>query len=95
MKDKMIIKNVPVDPDLPSDFLKPFSGERPTQHTSWVGNPFILSTPNPHFTGGIRYDVFCLESGGSDRPIVWGMFPTIDEAVERAKVGPPWRKPTR
>jgi hypothetical protein len=41
---------------------------------------------------GTRYDVRCLDGGAWDRPTCWGMFPTIEQAVECTKTGPAWRR---
>lgn len=42
--------------------------------------------------GGTRYDVRCLDGGAWDRPTCWGMFATLQEAIECAKSGPNWRR---
>lgn len=41
---------------------------------------------------GTRYDVRCLDGGAWDRPTAWGMFQTLEQAIECAKTGPAWRK---
>jgi len=93
MNQAIRVNGVNVDPVIPNEFWSfiPIA-KRPKNHLKWLEKAFILTVANPHFPGGNRYDVYCLEDGGtSDRPSVWGMFGTLEEAVERAKEGPPWR----
>ena len=40
---------------------------------------------------GIRYEVRCLDGGAWDRSTSWGMFATIEEALECTRSGPAWR----
>lgn len=40
---------------------------------------------------GTRYETRCLDGGAWDRSTSWGMFPTVEAAVECAKTGPRWR----
>lgn len=42
------------------------------------------------FPDGVSYQVECLEWGVLDRPQDWGVFATLEEAVECARTGPPW-----
>jgi hypothetical protein len=97
MNQATLVNGVNVDPVIPNEFWSFFPGAtRPKDHLKWLGKPFILTVANPHFPGGNRYDVYCLEAEGtSDRPSVWGMFGTLEEAVQRAKEGPPWREHVR
>ena len=94
MKQTRLVNGITVDPVVPNEFWSFIPKEnRPEGHLRWSQKPFILTVANPHFPGGNRYDVYCLEAGGtSDRPALWGMFGTLEEAVQRAKEGPPWRK---
>ena len=85
--------DIPVNPNVSKGFWsytpKPM---RSKEDLTWWGKPFIQTVPNPNFPKGIRYDVYCLEDGSTlDRPAVWGMFGTMEEAVQRAQEGPPWR----
>jgi len=89
-----IMVECPINPDLPKGFWFTPNEERATDHMAWWGKPFILTIANAHFPTGIRYDVYCLDGKSSDRPSLWGMFGTLEEAVQRAKDGPPWREPT-
>lgn len=41
---------------------------------------------------GVRYEVHCLDGGAWDRPTQWGMFATLDEALNCTSTGPAWRK---
>ena len=94
MKQRSLVNGINVDPVIPNEFWSFIPKEnRPEDHLKWLEKPFILTVANPHFPGGNRYDVYCLETGGtSDRPALWGMFGTLEEAVQRAKEGPPWRE---
>ena len=93
MNQKSLVIDTSIDPVVPDDFWSYIPlRDRPEAHLRWLGKPFIRTVDNPHFPGGNRYDIYCLESGGSsDRPTLWGMFGTMEEAVQRAKDGPPWR----
>jgi hypothetical protein len=94
MNESSLVDGISVDPVVPSEFWSFIpKADRPEDHLKWLEKPFIRTTANPHFSGGKRYDVYCLETRGtSDRPAVWGMFGTLEEAVQRAKAGPPWRE---
>jgi hypothetical protein len=88
------IHGIFVDPIIPNDFWS-FTpkAKRPKEHLAWWGKPFIKTVTNPYFPSGTRYEVYCLEEGNyADHPALWGMFGTIEEAVQRAKEGPPWRE---
>jgi len=94
MNETSLVEGINVDPVIPNEFWSfvPIAN-RPEGHLKWLGKPFILTVANPHFPGGNRFDVYCLEAGGtSDRPALWGMFGSLEEAIQRAKEGPPWRK---
>ncbi len=97
MNDTSLVDGINVDPVIPNDFWSFIPREnRPKEHLAWWGKPFILTVANPHFPAGLRYDVYCLEGGTiADRPALWGMFGTLEEAIQRAKEGPPWRKHSR
>jgi hypothetical protein len=84
--------DVPVDPLVSEGFWsKTPKAMRSKADLAWWGRPFIQTVANPHFPSGIRYDVYCLEAGATlDRPAVWGMFGTLEEALRRAQDGPPW-----
>jgi hypothetical protein len=94
MNQTSIVDGINIDPVIPGIFWSFIpKGSRPEDHLNWLEKPIILSVANPHFPTGVRYDVYCLEAGGtSDRPALWGMFGTLEEAVQRAKEGPPWRE---
>lgn len=40
---------------------------------------------------GTRYEVRCLDGGAWDRATSWGMFPSLDAALDVARSGPSWR----
>jgi hypothetical protein len=40
---------------------------------------------------GVRYDVRCLDGGAWDRSTNWGMFATLEEALNCIISGPAWR----
>lgn len=40
---------------------------------------------------GTRFETRCLDGGAWDRSTSWGMFATIEAAIECAKTGPRWR----
>ncbi|WP_296186592.1 hypothetical protein [Pseudomonas sp. UBA1879] len=42
--------------------------------------------------GGTKYTVHCLDGGAWDRPTLWGVFPTLDEAIDCCDLGPAWRR---
>ena len=94
MNETSLVEGINVDPVIPNEFWSFIpKANRPEGHLKWLEKPFILTVANPHFPGGNRFDVYCLEAGGtSDRPALWGMFGILEEAVQRAKEGPPWRK---
>jgi hypothetical protein len=92
MNETSLVEGIYVDPVIPNDFWS-FTpkGNRPKDHLRWWGRPFIKTVANPYFPSGMRYDVYCLEEGNyADHPALWGMFGTLEEAVRRAKEGPPW-----
>jgi hypothetical protein len=89
-----LVDGISIDPVLPNNFWSFIPKvNRPKEHLAWWGRPFINTVANPHFPSGMRYDVYCLEEGNSaDHPALWGMFGTLEEAVQRAKEGPPWHE---
>jgi len=89
MQTSAIAGNVPVNPEIPEGLSTP-DGKRPATHMALWGKPFILSSANPHFPSGVRFDVYCLDGGAAERPTCWGMFGTLEEAERRAQKGPPW-----
>lgn len=56
---------------------------------SWAENRpgWLTSWPS-----GVRYEVRCLDGGAWDRPTLWGMFASLDEAIACAISGPAWRQ---
>jgi len=93
MMDGVMLDNCPINPDLPDGFWFTPNAQRSADHMAWWDKPFIVTTANPHFPTGTRYDVYCLDGESSDRPTAWGKFGSLAEALERAREGPPWRKP--
>jgi hypothetical protein len=94
MNGTSLVEGINVDPVVPDDFWSFIPKEnRPKDHLAWWGKPFIQTVANPYFPSGVRYDVYCLEEGTyTDHPALWGMFGTLEEAVQRAKEGPPWHE---
>jgi len=94
MNETSLVDGINIDPVVPDGFWSFTPKEnRPKDHLRWWGKPFIQTVANPYFPNGLRYDVYCLEAGGiADHPAIWGMFGTLEEAVQRAKEGPPWHK---
>lgn len=43
------------------------------------------------FPSGVRYWVRCLDGGAWDRSTCWGVFNTLEKALEVANIGPDWR----
>lgn len=43
---------------------------------------------------GTRYEVRCLDGGAWDRSTSWGMFGSLEEALQSAKSGRPWGRGT-
>jgi len=89
---KVAFAGVLINPKLPDRFWNTPNRERTADHFAWWGKPFIVTNPNPNFLGGTRYEVYCLDGESWNHPTLWGMFGTIEEAEERAKDGPPWRR---
>ncbi len=93
----------PVNPPLPEDFDDTPNDDRPEWQNELWGRPFIQTV---EFSGspkyrkqwfeswptGKRFDVRCLDGGAWDRATVWGMFGSIEEAIECCKSGPSWRQ---
>ena len=96
MNETSLVDGINIDPVIPNDFWSYTPKEnRPKDHLTWWGKPFIQTVANPYFPAGMRYDVYCLEGGAiADHPALWGMFGTLEEAIQRAKEGPPWHKHT-
>lgn len=44
------------------------------------------------FPGGTRYTVHCLDGGAWDRPTMWGVFESLEQAKECCDAGPVWRR---
>ena len=87
MIDSMV-EGIPVDPILPYGFMSYLPYElRPDDHLAWMGKPFILTSVNGHYPSGVRYEVYCLDGVETDRPTVWGFFGTLEEAIQRVKIG--------
>lgn len=76
-----------VDPELPDGFDATDNDRRPKSHGKFQHLPFIV-TVEGEYPG---YEVRCLDGGAWDRSTNWGKFPTIEEAVGRAKAGSPYR----
>lgn len=89
------LEGILVDPETPDWFWSQPETMHGEDGQAWLGRSFILTTANPYFPKGIRFDVYCLETNSATRPAVWGMFATIEEALERAKDGPPWQTSAR
>ena len=95
---------VPINPRLPKNFSDTANESRPPRHMALWGIPYIETDTGGHDTkedrakwleawpSGTRYDVRCLDGGAWDRPTCWGMFATIEEAVQCAHKGPRWRE---
>jgi hypothetical protein len=85
------VEGIHVDPEVPKGLWSDQPKEkRSPDQLAWWGKAFIKTVPNRFFPKGIRYDVYCLDENSSDHPTVCGMFPSLEEAVQRAKEGPPW-----
>ena len=91
-------EGVPIAPKLPANFSDTPNGLRPQKHLAWWLVPFIELDRGErmgpdwlkHWPSGTRYDVRCLDGGAWDRPTCWGMFASLQEALECAKKGPAW-----
>lgn len=90
MKTSEAIMDIPVDPELPEGLWSTPHDQRPAAHMAMWGKPFVQRFPNPFFPTGYRFDVYCLDGGVSDRPTCWGMFGSLEEAIQRAQEAPPW-----
>ena len=44
------------------------------------------------FPGGTRYMVHCLDGGAWDRPTMWGVFGSLEQAQDCCDNGPAWRR---
>lgn len=92
---------VPINPVLPKNFSNTPNGARPASHLRWWNRPFIQTYTTDDmcrtdadrarwlkaWPSGTRYDVRCLDGGAWDRPTCWGMFNTLDEAMQCARGG--------
>jgi len=97
-------EDIPVDPPLPEEFYDTPNDERPDwqievlwdrpfiETTSFSGKEEFRENWYKSWPSGIRYEARCLDGGAWDRPTVWGMFPTLMEAIECCREGPVWRK---
>jgi hypothetical protein len=95
-------EEIPINPPLPEYFNSTPNEERPDWQIEVLWNrPFIVTTAffsNEKFRedwyknwpSGIRYDARCLDGGAWDRSTCWGMYPTLEEAIECCKNGPMW-----
>ena len=101
---KAFVENTfPVDPPLPEDFDNTANDDRPGWQIKFLwARPYIQtmgfsgsskykkqwleSWPN-----GKRFDVRCLDGGAWDRATTWGMFGSLEEAIDCCKTGPSWR----
>ena len=90
----------PVNPPLPVDFDDTPNDDRPRWQIQYLwGRPYIqvedfagLPEYKADWPEGRRYDVRCLDGGARDRSTTWGMFGTLQEAIECCKTGPEWRQ---
>ena len=89
MQTSNIVGNIPVNPEIPEGLWSTPHEKRSAEQMALWGKPFILTSPNPHFLSGTRFDVHCLDGRATDRPTCWGMFGTLEEAEQRAEKGPP------
>ena len=79
---------IPVNPEMPDGFWSNTPLElRHEDHLPWLGKPFIQTISDAHSHGETRFEVVCLEAGPADRPAVWGIFPTLEEAMACAGAG--------
>jgi hypothetical protein len=89
------VAGIPFNPKLPANFDNAANDRRPASHRRWWNRPFISTEicgeADPFYTKwlqawplGIRYEVRCLDGGAWDRPTCWGMFKTVEEAIQRA-----------
>jgi hypothetical protein len=101
-REAFLKEDYPINPPLPENFDSTPNEERPEWQIEVLWNrPFIVTTPffsnekyredwYKHWPSGIRYDVRCLDGGAWDRSTCWGMYPTVEEAIECCKDGPTW-----
>ena len=83
-----LVYGVPVNPELPDGFWSVTPIEmRPEDHLVWLEKPFIQTIPDSHSPSGTRFEVVCFEVSAADRPVLWGIFPTLEEAQARAETG--------
>ena len=83
-----MVHGVPVNPELPFGFWSVIPIEaRPEDHLNWLENPFIQTIPDSLSPTGTRFEVVCFEASPVDRPVIWGVFPTLEEAQARAEMG--------
>ena len=97
----------PINPPLPDGFDVTPNDERPEWQLDHLWDrPYIqiddYSNESEHddvnknwieaWSTGKRYASRCLDGGAWDRSTNWGMFATLEEAIECCKTGPSWRK---
>jgi hypothetical protein len=63
----------------------PSTGDLAAKQEKWIREEYR------RYPSGVSYQVECLDWGVIDRPQDWGVFTTLDEAVECGRTGPPWR----
>lgn len=96
----------PINPPLPENFDDTPNDDRPkwqihhlwnrpyiqiSDYTNQSENEDVNKSWLEAWPTGKRYDVRCLDGGAWDRSTNWGMFGSLEEAVECCKSGPAWR----
>lgn len=80
----MIKTKISINPDLPPDFFCTPNEERSQKEMlTWWRIPFVLS--DECSSTETRYNVRRLDGGAWDRPTNYGVFDTLDEAIEVAE----------
>jgi hypothetical protein len=73
-----------INPLLPEGFYSTPVAERSQAHMErWYQAPFILHTvwDTELSPTGHQYEVYCLDENAMDRPSIWGVFVTLEEAL--------------
>jgi len=79
----MIKTEIAINPDLPPDFFCTPNEERSQKEiVTWWRIPFIITD---ECSSATRYNVRRLDGGAWDRPTNYGVFDTLEEAIEAAE----------
>jgi hypothetical protein len=87
IKCDFIADGISVNPVLPKDFYSTCNNSRPKSHRKFFNLPYIEMNDilRSDGSGGVGFDVWCLDGGCWDRPTWKGSFSTLNDAVSFIK----------